>query len=70
MTLTRMDMVSNLQKRQTDKSCYSKANYGHYSNSSEIPFSYSYAYNHKLLKLDDSQFMKQNADFQEGISQA
>ena len=27
-------------------------------------------YNHELLKLDDSRFMKQNADFQEGISQA
>ena len=27
-------------------------------------------YNHELLKLDDSCFMKQNADFQEGISQA
>ena len=26
-------------------------------------------YNHELLKLDDSRFMKQNADFQEGISQ-
>ena len=26
-------------------------------------------YNHELLKLDDSPFMKQNADFQEGISQ-
>ena len=27
-------------------------------------------YNHELLKLDDSRFMKQNADFQEGILQA
>ena len=27
-------------------------------------------YNHERLKLDDSRFMKQNADFQEGISQA
>ena len=27
-------------------------------------------YNHELLKLDDSRFMKQNTDFQEGISQA
>ena len=27
-------------------------------------------YNHKLLKLDDSRFMKQNADFEEGFSQA
>ena len=27
-------------------------------------------YNHELLKLDDSRFMKQNADFEEGISQA
>ena len=27
-------------------------------------------YNHELLKLDDSRFMKQNADFKEGISQA
>ena len=27
-------------------------------------------YNHELLKLDDFRFMKQNADFQEGISQA
>ena len=27
-------------------------------------------YNHELLKLDDSRFMKQNADFQEGISLA
>ena len=27
-------------------------------------------YNHELLKLGDSRFMKQNADFQEGISQA
>ena len=26
-------------------------------------------YNHELLKLDDFRFMKQNADFQEGISQ-
>ena len=24
-------------------------------------------YNHELLKLDDSRFRKQNADFQEGI---
>ena len=27
-------------------------------------------YNHELLKLDDFRFMKQNADFQEGILQA
>ena len=27
-------------------------------------------YNHELLKLDDSRFMKQNTDFQEGVSQA
>ena len=27
-------------------------------------------YNHKLLKLDDSWFMKQNANFEEEISQA
>ena len=27
-------------------------------------------YNHERLKLDDSPFMKQNADFQEGILQA
>ena len=27
-------------------------------------------YNHERLKLDDSPFMKKNADFQEGISQA
>ena len=27
-------------------------------------------YNHELLKLDDSWFMKQNADFQEGIWEA
>ena len=27
-------------------------------------------YTHELLKLDDSWFMKQNADFQDGFSQA
>ena len=27
-------------------------------------------YNHELLKLDDSRFMKQNADFQDAFSQA
>ena len=28
------------------------------------------SYHHELLKLDDYRFMKQNADFQEGIWQA